>query len=306
MTYICKDRGGDGCPCVLMEAGQCYTCSMIQTGRCDCPPGWQGVCPFTEYYQNGQRIGEPKQWNHLKIKDYCVYSDKLKVIVLEASAGFALKCKEMGTFLMVKAGDYSVPLSVMESSVAEGTGRVQLAFYVAGPKTMELEKVCLNNKIIVAKGPFYNGLVGSETFVYGKPTMVAAKGVAIMPFLNQKERLAKAVEKVYVDTEKLPEAFLEDYMGDIDYENVNFNDDWKRISEIAGSFRGNLLLMASPYYVDLLAQTGTENFIYPNHSNMCCGRGVCGACSHTDKEGVTVRACKCNGEIKKRPDYQTS
>ena len=46
MEYKCVDRGSARCPCALMEAGQCYTCTMSRKGKCDCSVDWQGVCPY--------------------------------------------------------------------------------------------------------------------------------------------------------------------------------------------------------------------------------------------------------------------
>ena len=72
------------------------------------------------------------------------------------------------------------------------------------------------------------------------------------------------------------------------------------ISNTAGSKRAlhpNIFLMLSPYYCRLLAERfdlDLAQVIYPNHANICCGLGLCGACSHTDADGVTVRACKCS------------
>ena len=58
MKYKCADRGSLRCPCVLMEAGQCYACAMAREGKCDCSEDWQGVCPYNEYLQNGKRAAE--------------------------------------------------------------------------------------------------------------------------------------------------------------------------------------------------------------------------------------------------------
>ena len=53
MEYRCVDRGSLRCPCTLMEAGQCYTCTMSREGKCDCSESWQGVCPYNEFLQRG-------------------------------------------------------------------------------------------------------------------------------------------------------------------------------------------------------------------------------------------------------------
>lgn len=58
----------------------------------------------------------------------------------------------------------------------------------------------------------------------------------------------------------------------------------------------NVFLMVSPYFLGRLTELldiDKREIIAPNHVNMCCGEGICGACSHTDAQGVTVRGCKC-------------
>jgi len=304
VSYVCKDRGTESCPCILMETGQCYTCSIFKTGKCDCLPGWQGVCPFAEYYQADEKIFEvkPKTFEVIERKDY---SDKLKAFTLETSAGFALKCKEMGTFLMIHIQSFSLPLSVVQSHIAGGKGYVQLSFYITGPKTKRLNEACVEGSVLEVEGPFTNGLINSELFMYGKPTMVVAKGIAIMPFINQKDRIKDYLMKVYLDADKLTDEFVQDYLGDIALFTADLRRDGESIikevvnTDMTGT---NVLFMTSPYYVNQLFKVCgglTSKIIYPNHSNMCCGRGVCGACSFTDEYGITVKQCKCNKGIKK-------
>lgn len=301
MDYVCRDRGTKACPCVLLESGQCYICNMKKAGKCSCCSDWQGMCPFTEYHQNGKKVTEEKKELWLKISEYREYSDKLKLIILQTSAGFALKCKEMGTFLMLGEGLFTVPLSVMKSFIADGKGYIHIAFYVAGPKTAKLAELCSNEQWVSIRGPFFNGLVNSEDFVYGRPTIAVAKGLAAMPFINQWERLADTLENVYFDTDKLTEEFVCDYLNDRAYTKVNLQGEsesiLKELSEAKGEF--NTLLMVSPYYVRQFTRELNGQAIYPNHSNMCCGIGLCGACSHADEDGVTVKMCKCNSIIKK-------
>ena len=42
-----------------------------------------------------------------------------------------------------------------------------------------------------------------------------------------------------------------------------------------------------------ISQARNRCLLLPNHANICCGIGICGACSETDGDGVTVRKCKC-------------
>ena len=308
MSYICVDRGREKCPCLLMEAGQCYTCGMIKTGKCDCPAGWQGVCPYTEYIQNGKKIKELRRRQWFPVAEKKSFSKELKLAVLQVSAGFALKCKTMGTFLMVEAAGYKIPLSVMKSEIKGNVGNIHLAFYVTGPKTMALEKMWKDGEPWCVTGPFYNGLTNSETFVTDALSVVLAKGVAAMPLINQENRIWGDLAEMFLDKSKLPSEFLKDYMDDIEYESVDLEEDLDDVVEqvlVSREYclrttgkKPNVFLMVSPYYVEEILKKAClprEDFIYPNHSNMCCGEGICGACAHTDGAGDTVRGCKCNG-----------
>ena len=115
MAYICMDRGTDKCPCALMEAGQCYTCSMIQTGKCSCSCGWQGVCPYTEYKQRGSSVIEPKETRNFVVAERHDFSPSLSVVTLKVPFAYSTKCREKGAFMMVCKDQWQIPISVMES-----------------------------------------------------------------------------------------------------------------------------------------------------------------------------------------------
>ncbi len=307
MEYICADRGSARCPCILMEAGQCYTCSMIQKGKCDCSSLWQGVCPYTEYLQRNKRAVPETQVKRFKLCRTKSFSPTLSVLTLETPLGFGLKCKEMGAFLMVEWKRWFIPISVLR--VTEDFKRqlsyVELAVNATGPKTIGLLKKSIIGQDITIKGPFYSGLLNKNRFKRDAMNIVVAKGVALMPLINIKEKISSKSACFKVDDKKLSQEFLEEYLGDIQYEKVDLESGMFEVSEdikeafgycYAGNQRPNLFIMTSPHYVEsLLKMTGfnRENVITPNHSNMCCGEGYCGSCSDTDKEGVVVRRCKC-------------
>ena len=310
MAYICVDRGTDKCPCILMEVGQCYTCSMIREGKCNCPADWQGVCPYTEYQQAGGKIINQRTLQSFIVVDSKAFSDNLKVVVLETPLGFALKCKKTGTFLMVEQEGFKVPLSVLRSDLKGDRGYIHLAFYVTGPKTTALDVRSEKGESWNITGPFYNGLTNSEAFDQQNLSLVLGKGIAVMPLINQREKLWGNLAEMYIDTEKLPQAFLSEYMGDVEYKVADLADNLQQtIENLDKAYnyclsttekKPNIFLMVSPYYVNSILEKShfpMDCIIFPNHSNMCCGEGVCGACSFTDKEGITVRGCKCNDVI---------
>ncbi len=305
MSYICGDRGTDKCPCILMETGQCYTCGMLSRGKCDCPSSWQGVCPYNEYMQNGCRIMGGVTSRELEIRAVEDFSEKLKVITLDVTMGFALECKKMGSFLMVEAGGYKTPVSVMEA-VTTSPSLVKLAIYLTGPKTMAIDKLAEAGGKLKVTGPFSNGLINSEKFDKNRLSLVIGKGMAIMPVLNCKEIIGSGLVGMYLDESKLTFEFLKKYVSQLEYERMNMEkclgdlkqalkNDCSYCMKHTGKFP-NIFLMTSPYYKERITETcGLDEIevIFPNHANMCCGEGACGACSYTDEEGTTVRMCKC-------------
>ena len=308
MDYICVDRGSDRCPCILMEAGQCYTCNMIQKGKCDCGSLWQGVCPYTEYIQRNKKAvlpNKPREATICKIKSY---SPTLTVMTLEVPLPYGIRCKELGAFLMIRWKEWFLPISVLKVDVDYKGQRsfVDLAINATGPKTIGLLKESVIGGGAIIKGPFYSGVLGREMFDKRADSIVIAKGLSVMPLINIKEMLLASKLKIQLDNRKLPEEFLEEYLKGIEYRSIDLDGDAFEVAETLKEEYGysygtkrkrpNIFLMVSPYYVEKilkLTSLSKSNLIIPNHSNMCCGEGYCGSCSHNDEEGRTVRGCKC-------------
>ena len=307
MEYKCVDRGSARCPCALMEAGQCYTCTMSREGICDCSTDWQGVCPYNEFLQEGSvpaiKGGLPEEFA-AEVLEIRKYSEQLAVVRLGVDRGFARRCSLPGGFVMASVLGCRVPLSVLRTGWAHG-GWIETAVRPAGPKTKELLKSCLDRGeqnpgklscLWKISGPFEAGLLNRERLREGEPLTVITKGTAIAPFINIKEGFLKGMKvKLLVDDDKLTEDFLADYLADCSWEKVSLTEDEEKIlAAIDGA--DQVMLLASPYYTERFLGMRPErkgDIITANHANMCCGAGICGACSYTDKDGVTVRRCKC-------------
>ena len=290
MEYKCVDAASQRCPCVLMEAGQCYACTMSRTGRCSCGREWEGVCPYSEYMMNGLKAGGMIRTFRVGVSEIACYSQYLKVVRLEVPAGFAQRCQVTGSYIMVESLGCKVPLSVLRASVQECF--VEFAVQPAGPKTIEILRSGTCEWDI--SGSFEAGLVGAERLRYDEPLLVVAKGTAIAPYINIAGRVNA---RLMVDDDKLTEDFLQEYVGD--YERVSLADDMEQVATAIDEFR-QVMFLASPYYTEKILQMRPDrkrDIITANHANMCCGVGICGACSYTDADGVTVRRCKC-GEKK--------
>lgn len=304
MNYRCVDIGGVGCPCVLMGAGQCYACTLSRTGKCDCSEDWQGVCPYNEFLQWAENPAAgsslPREF-YAEILGIKNYSDQLLTIRLSVSRGFTWRCRKPGSFIMASSLGCRVPLSVLRTgNFAERW--IEIAMQPAGPKTRELVRLAeqtgnCRNKGWKISGPFEGGLLNIQRLNTEEPLTVIAKGTASAPFINLMntkgvENLSKM--RILIDTDKLTDDFLEEYLEN-SWERVSLAEDTEKIiSAIDDS--SQIMLLASPYYTEKYSglRSGRKgDIITANHANMCCGAGICGACSFTDAAGTTVRRCKC-------------
>ena len=334
MGYVCVDRGSLRCPCHLMAAGQCYTCTMTRTGRCSCEDaaGWQGVCPYSEYMRRGETAvsREPDSLWETEVLKKTDYGNGLFVVRLAVSAGFAEACQRPGAYLMAEALGCRTPISVLRTRRQGRDGFVELAVKSTGPKSEELRK----KSVWRIAGPYYGGLLRIEALTAaGKARgtenargtedthgtgklLVIARGVAAAPFLalRQQPEFARMDAEVYLDDESLPEAFLEEYLLGQVFETIRLNRErdlermkrrlQKHIRTGCGAEAPPAqaaMVLVSPYFIERLTEDLTtdekERLIMPNPANLCCGTGLCGSCSHTDPDGLTVRLCKCSSVV---------
>ena len=388
MEYRCVDVGSEKCPCVLMEAGQCYTCRMCRDGVCACGESWRGSCPYTTWLQQGGCAQEAPRVSEASILAVREYAPHLSVVTLSVPRGLAQRCRTLGAYIIVESLGWQIPLSVLRSTYTAGAashttpaaastsgsastdiqsasiktdtdlipasafpsaidvaggGQIEIAIQPIGPKSRALLQDLTAPWRI--RGPFYGGLtaLGSGVLHPADPLLVIAKGTAIAPFINMLERFCQAGTqdistacqtqslasglRLLIDTDKLTADFLTDYLRTQDgqlipWQPIRLASEMERAAALIAESRQTLFL-ASPYYAaqakkaflksaafdgaarvqdstcglkdreDAISQVQNRCLLLPNHANICCGIGICGACSETDGDGVTMRKCKC-------------
>ena len=313
MTYICADRGTVRCPCRLMEAGQCYTCTMIREGRCTCEDaaGWQGVCPYNEYIQQGRRILDDAahRMTAFPFLSKTAWSEDLFTVKLAASRGFAEECRRPGAYVMAEALGYRTPVSVLRVNLSDQYS-VEFLVKAVGPKSRALTEDSVMEWRVA--GPYFNGLLNRrdsypEAAAQGEDVLVIARGTAAAPLVSM---LGHIKCKLYLDDENLPASFVEEYLQGQVYQRIRLNDETglaemrvqleEKLKERDGSGK-RIILLVSPYFAEKLkaglSEEEQNRITVPNHGNLCCAMGICGACSFTDADGITVRLCKCSEKV---------
>ena len=305
----CIDAGREGCPCALAESGDCLVCSRLGGGSCD-DCGWQGTCIYTLYEQNGRQLIQERQNRLLDIAEIRTYGPNFKVFVLEADKGFCQRAQTAGAFVFVKTKKdhdwFGAPISVLKSE--PDRGRLHLAVCACGPKT---SRILQEEETLSVRGVYYNALSGqSHMLTDPEETYLFAKGVAIAPlrnYLDGGSRYRRQIQNLhaYIDLEKTGMDFFLDYFGDLPADAIRIRDfareglcsleqlDYLE-RQVMARARINVMALTSPYYAAHVQRAvGKEKTILrPTEGNMCCGEGICGACTEVDRQGHLIRRCK--------------
>ncbi len=304
----CIDLGSDRCPCHLAYTKDCIYCTMLQRGRIalECKCNWQGVCVLNQFNQDKGLISKGKGEIPADIVKTKNYGPDLKVIDLKVEKGYAIKAMRAGSYLFArpwKAEErFKTPISILKTHVEEGM--IQLAICLTGPKT---QLIFEENERLLINGIYSNGVVGvrrlERTLMNVERTNVRvnifAKGVAVSPLINILDIIKEYPNyKIYLDDEKLSGDFVIDYLGQLpvsNVENVSFPGDLNALLTVAISendgHRPLNMALASPYYIEQFLSADSQ-LVYSNNTNLCCGEGICGSCTYTDKSGKVHRRCK--------------
>lgn len=294
MTYndeLCIDAGSENCPCLLAASGDCITCSRLQ-GRDCCDCSWRGVCIYNEYIQNGKQVNHQRKNKKTRILKKIWYGEDLLVLVLEVSKGFALKASLPGSYVFLKgcgqSDCYSVPVSVMRAEPERG--QLHLAVRIMAGKTKALAEA---GSEIEVRGVYRNGLLGVSKIITKKPQKVLCitKGLGFAPAANYNRwAFGKDTVDMIIDLEKINQELVNDYLAEHPANRI-------RYGELDGEFvcpqgYDAVMLLASDYFIETI-DVPQQKKVCSNNFHMCCGEGICGACTMVDGQGHPHKMCKC-------------
>ena len=313
--FDCIDAGTENCPCYLAQTGDCLTCSRLQgKEHCDCD--WRGVCIYNEFIQGGKEANNIRKDFNARILEKKQYLDDLAVFVVDVGKGFALKASKPGSYVFVKANldpaFYNVPISVMKSDVENGA--LHLAIKAISAKTKLLLK---EQKELTLRGVYRNGILNLKSVIGKRGTieknnkmLLITKGVGFAPAVLLSEWVEnRARTDFLIDIDKISGELVLDYMpkevsGVV--KEIDLRDSFANEKEYARLKRNieseqyeSILALTSDYYIEKFGKlaaglTPSPIFACGNNFQICCGEGICGACSRVNAEGVTFKMCKCN------------
>lgn len=311
----CIDAGTEYCPCHLAETGDCILCSeLCNKTFCDCI-NWKGTCIYQEFIWNGNKAKEDRKSYLCKIVNKTIIDDKLLVISIEASQDLIQPLVHPGSYVFLRNPNYKeyfdAPISIMDIDSDNNT--ITFAIEVNGVKTKKIEELNIEDNIMV-RGPYWNGVLGLRNILKASKgnSIIIARSIGLAPMLPVLKKLYSNENKVTViiDKAEYKEIFTKEYLKKYNIKLIEIST--FEAGELTNEFKELLQNLIKEKNPNLIHCAGADILIYKilellgdehnysccNNAKMCCGEGVCGACTVRFKGHVIKRLCKLQVEPK--------
>ena len=309
----CSNYASETCPCVLAETGHCLVCSMCG-GKdfCDCEDT-VSYCILQELMNNG---GHAKPWHQVMeceviyIRDFEENYRLLRVRTADVSSSVF---RTPGAFVFIRSRDslyYDVPISVIYEDF--DVDSISLLIQMRGIKTRLLRELKKGDTVYV-RGPYMNGILGRKeaASLHDSSAAVICRGIGFLPSLNVISMLRNNHNKVniYLDQGSISRQIIETQIGlnEVKVTEVDLCDEngelTQKISQVLEKeIREGVKLIhlgVSDYlikkFIDRIADR--EESLRPdisciNNAPICCGEGICGACTKNPGPNRTIHLCK--------------
>ncbi|AWK52270.1 hypothetical protein DIC82_15250 [Clostridium beijerinckii] len=307
----CIDAGTEYCPCKLAESGECLICSQCQ-GECFCDClNWKGVCIYQELYNNGNKAKDGRKTYDCIVEDVTKYSNNMIMIKFKSPHKLVLDLVKPGSYIFVRTDEnkyFDIPISIMNSDIENDI--ITIAVEMRGIKTNRLLNTKINNNIVI-RGPYWNGVFGVKTILAQKETkaLVLARGIGLAPMMPVIRKLVSQNNELEVVIDKSPfevnfaSEFLDEYKIKIsenslldqgklsDHAKVIIKDalnDGTKYIHVAGA---DILTYCVIDYLNDINRNDVS-LSCCNNFKMCCGEGICGACTSRFSGHRVKRFCK--------------
>lgn len=298
----CIDAGSEYCPCYLAEMNNCITCTRLKgKDYCDCT--WRGVCIYQEYHFLNHKKRDMRQNFEATIVERKFLGENAIVFTLKVPQSLARQLKQPGSYIFIRNRKleqfFDMPISIMYADHMEGI--IKIAVEIHGVKTQSIKNV---EDSLLIRGPYWNGLFGIEELkkTKGASCLVLARGIAQAPaILAVKYMLKNKNEvKLLIDRSTTKYNLIQEYCSaEILNDNLDFYS--KEGKELLRHFLniGNyeLIFIGGSDYLhqnllEIIKEEEKYKIVLTNNKEICCGEGICGACTVYDADGIPIRSCK--------------
>jgi NAD(P)H-flavin reductase len=307
----CIDAGTEYCPCKLAESGECLICSQCQ-GECFCDClNWKGVCIYQELHNNGYKAKEGRKTYDCNVENVINYNNNAIMIEFRAPHKLVLDLAKPGSYIFVRTDEnkyFDIPISIMNSDIENDV--ITIAVEIRGIKTKRLLNTKVNENIVI-RGPYWNGVFGTKNILAQSESksLILARGIGLAPMMPVIKKLVSQNNELQVVMDKGPfevnfasellknypikasEANLFDKGALSDYAKVIIKDaleDGVNYIHVAGA---DILTYSVINYLNDIDRNDVS-LSCCNNFKMCCGEGICGACTSRFSGHRVKRFCK--------------
>lgn len=317
--FECIDLGSEFCPCHLAETNQCLICNNLnkQCQECHCP-NWKGVCVYQELSWNNFKAKDGRKYFKCKVIKKEILHDKILFLDILVDDYLIKELNKIGSFVFLRRdcdkAFFDTPISIMSINNLNKT--ISVAIELKGSKTENLSKVNINGTLLV-KGPFWNGVLGRRHVLSleNSKALLICRGIGqaplvpILKYLKEQNNEVTVLIDLCNEDQSLIQEYLEKYAAFVYFVNTLEKG---KLKENFSEFLNELLLKDSPSTVycsgaDILNyeimcaidKVNIEknikekiNYSCSNNAKMCCGEGLCGACTLKNNDHKLRHLCK--------------
>lgn len=300
-NQFCADAGGKYCPCHLAYSGDCIKCSLIRGKKtCDCK--WQGVCIYNELEHNKIMPVQERKEILCKVIESKEIEKNIYLLKIKIPDYLCRDLCEPGAYVFLKDKDresefFNAPISVMD--VDEENNILEVVVVPRGIKTKPLVKC----KEIIVKAPYFNGIFGLKEIKSNS----CNNCVVILDGLSQVNSL-KVIKKlirnnnnveVFINERGKRLELLEKRIEEMGV-NIHLFNSYDKEEKLINYIRNNNIsfvyscgLIYFNKYILQLVDSIDKNikFAIPNNNLICCGEGICGACT-VRLNNCRIKTCK--------------
>lgn len=268
-------------------------------------------CVQQELINNGGRARQQHHSMRCEVRYVKEYDDVFRFIRIAVPD--ADDFKKLGAYVFVRVNEdpfFDVPMSVLYEEYSNGT--IGLIMHMVGIKTESFRSLKKGDCIYV-RGPYYNGIQGRSAVAHlrGRRAAMICRGIGFIPSLHVIGELWQNhnTVDVYLDWGRPGKQVLGFFKNQqeihvnevrISDQNGDLTEDIKRI--IAKAIDDGIELFhlgLSDYLlksaIDAIEQNDPHHrtaISCINNSHICCGEGICGACTKDIGADQTVHLCK--------------
>ncbi len=299
----CIDFASPYCPCKLAETGHCIVCPQCSGGEfCHCS-GTDGFCVSLELRNNGNRARALRQTHRCRVAKVIAFGDNVRFIRLAVPGDLARELARPGSFAFLRTAEnpfFDVPLSVLFSEI----GTVSFAVILKGVKTAAFRDLKTGDEVFL-RAPYWNGTFGRKNLAaqHNGKALVLVRGIGFLPSVAVIDQLRKQHNEltIYMDKANFPPELPEAFRKLFEIETLPCT------LAGPGGLTGEaceIIRRALADGTDFIHIGGSDFLIGEivrflqglkrndvalsccNNAKMCCGEGICGACTEDDAREV--------------------